>query len=45
MQPRILESNSDEFMKLEIVASILDRFAPKNYSYHIETVYFDAGQN
>ena len=45
MQPKVLDSNSCEFYKLQKVAEIIEKKCNNTIKCVIEEVYFDYGQN
>ena len=44
-QPRIIEKDTREYTKLVAVAEMLEAFSPNGFSYTVDEIYFDFGQD
>lgn len=45
MNPHIIERETEDYRKLEMVAKMLEMVSPNHAMYRVEDIYFDYGQN
>lgn len=45
MQPKVLEMDSNEYFRLEMLCKMLNRDSPNRCYYKIDNIYFDIGQD